>query len=376
MSDHLPPCPGPPHWSTDWEAYDARYPWVRALRGCPQDPIFHAEGDAWTHVGMVCAELTALPAWRALDEQDRRVVFTAALLHDVAKPECTRTEPDGRITSRGHARRGAIVARRLLWEMGVPFALRERVTALVRWHMAPHFLIERPDGVRLGIEISQTARCDHLAILAEADVRGRICADRQRLIDNVGLFAEHCREQGHLSEPRPFASAHARFLYFRDATRHPDAPAHAAFRSEVVLLSGLPGSGKDFWVRQHLAEWPVVSLDAVRSEQNVDPTDDQGQVLTLAREAAREHLRRGRSFVWNATNLHRQVRGGLLSLFAAYKVQLRIVYREAAPDVLFTQNRARVAVVPETAIRRMLERWEVPDETEAHTVEYALGGSA
>src|SRR5207237_10107737 len=99
---------------------DREYPFVRALASCPQDPIHHAEGDVWVHTRMVCEELIALPAWRALPEAERRLVFAAAVLHDVAKPECTRTGDDGRISARGHSRRGSVMARGILWRMGVP----------------------------------------------------------------------------------------------------------------------------------------------------------------------------------------------------------------------------------------------------------------
>jgi predicted kinase len=372
MSDTLPPCPEPPDFRVDWDGYDARYEWVRGLRGCPQDPVHHAEGDVWVHTGMVCRALAALPAWRNLPPEDRRVLFAAALLHDVAKPACTRTDPDGRITSRGHSRRGSIFARRTLWRDAVPFDLRERVADLIRYHQAPYFLIDRPDARRLAIEISQTTRCDHLALLAEADVRGRVCADQQRLLDNVALFAEHCREEGCLDGPRPFASEHARFLFFQNPERHPDAPAHAEFRAEVVLLSGLPGSGKDHHARSHFADRPVIALDEVRADLDVEPTDDQGAVLDRARGLAREHLRAGRSFAWNATNLSRQLRGGLIRLFAGYGARVRIVYLEVPEETLRAQNRNRAAVVPEQVIERLLDRWEVPDRTEAHDVDYCV----
>ena len=84
----FPPCPQPPDWRVDWETLDATFPWVRNLRGCPQDPIRHAEGDVWTHVRMVCEAMAGLEAWRALPELERKLLFTAALLHDVAKPAC------------------------------------------------------------------------------------------------------------------------------------------------------------------------------------------------------------------------------------------------------------------------------------------------
>ena len=37
------------------------------------------------------------------------------------------------------------MARNLLWRMNVPFAVREQVAALVRFHQTPYFLIDRPD---------------------------------------------------------------------------------------------------------------------------------------------------------------------------------------------------------------------------------------
>jgi predicted kinase len=374
MSDLLSFCPTAPAWRVPWDDLDRAYAWVRALAGCPQDPTHHGEGDVWIHTRLVCEELAALPAWRALPEVERRVVFAAAVLHDVAKPECTQAEPDGRLTARGHARRGSIVARGLLWRMGVPFALREPITALVRHHQVPYFLIDRPDAQRLGIEVSQTARCDHLALLAEADVRGRTCPDQRRLLDNVALFAEHAREQGCLSSPYPFPSDHSRVVYFLDEGRPPDVPVHEDLRGEVVLMAGLPGAGKDHFVRQHLPDWPVVSLDALREELDVRPAGEQGEVVNEARQRARDHLRQGRNFVWNATNVSRALRRVSLRLFAAYRARVRIVYVEAPPEVLFPQNRQRPAPVPEQALERLLDRWEVPDRTEAHRVDYVVRG--
>jgi predicted kinase len=365
-------CPQPPSWGVDWAGLNERFAWIRDLAGCPQDPVYHAEGDVWVHTRMVCEALAALPAWRSLPDDERRTLFAAALLHDVAKPACTRTGPDSRITSAGHSRRGAILARQLLWRLGMPFAVREQIAALVRHHQVPYYLADRGDARRLAIEVSQTARCDRLALLAEADVRGRICRDQRRLLDNVALFVEFCGEENCLSAPRAFASDHARFLYFRGPHRHPDAPAHEEFRADVVVMSGLPGAGKDTWVRGHLPEWPVVSLDAVRDEMDVDPAGEQGRVISRAREQARDFLREGRRFVWNATNLSRQLRGQCLGLLADYNARIRIVYVEVSEERLSRQNRGRPAPVPRAVLERLLGRWEVPDATEAHRLDWAV----
>jgi predicted kinase len=374
MNDIFVQLPNPPSWRVDWESLDRSYSWIRALAGCPQDPIFHAEGDVWIHTRMVCGALAALSAWRELPVEARTIIFLAALLHDVAKPDCTRIDPDGRISSRGHSRRGCILARRILWEMNVPFLVREQVAGLVRHHQVPYFLLERPDPQRLAIEVSQSARCDHLALLAEADVRGRTCQDQGRLLDNIALFAEYCREQNCQTGPRAFPSDHSRFLYFRQNGRHPDVPAHEGVRAEVVLMSGLPGSGKDHWIRQNLPDWPVIALDAVREELDVAASENQGAVVNRAREMARDCLRQGRSFVWNATNLSRQLRGQCIQLFADYHARIRIVYVEASRERLFAQNRQRERRVPQDVIERLLDRWEIPDRTEGHEVEWVVVG--
>lgn len=372
MNDLFSLCPQPASWKVDWEKLSERYSWIQDLSGCQQDPVYHAEGDVWIHLRMVCEALAALPAWRSLPEDERRVIFVAALFHDVAKPACTRTDPDGRISSRGHSRRGAVMARRILWSLGVPFHFREQVTAMVRHHQTPYHLLERADAQRRAIEVSQTTRCDHLAILAEADDRGRICQDQKQSLDNIALFVEFCREENCLTAPRAFPSDHSRFLYFQKEGRHPDDPGHEDFRSEVVLMSGLPGVGKDAWVRNNIPTWPVVSLDALREELAVNPTDKQGQVVNQARDQAREYLRQRRSFVWNATNLSRQLRGQCIRLFSDYNARIRIVYVEVSEEKLHRQNRQRPAPVPRIVMERLLDRWEVPDRTEAHQVDWIV----
>lgn len=368
MSEQFQWCPAPPDYAVEWGRVEEEFPQLRRMEGCPQDSTHHAEGDVLVHTRMVVESLTSSRAWRALPRPEREIVFTAALLHDVAKPDCTRFE-DGRVTSRGHSKRGSITARALLWGMGVPFEAREQVAALIRFHQIPFFLIDRPDARRTLYEVSQTARCDLLALVAEADARGRVCADAQRLLDNIALFTQYAAEHDCLAAPRRFPNDHSRFLYFRKEGRDPDYPAYDDTVCEVVMMSGLPGAGKDFWVAENLEGRPVVSLDALRREMKVSPTANQGPVVSRAREAAREHLRRRRPFVWNATNVSRQMRELSVNLFAAYNARVRIVYVEAPEARLFAQNRERADPVPAEVIRRLTERWEVPDPTEAHRVD-------
>jgi len=366
-------CTTPPAWNVDWAVLTDQFAWLRDMRDCPQDPIFHAEGTVWTHVGMVCHSLASFAEFRALPEAERQILFAAVLLHDVAKPLCTRHD-DGRITSRGHSQRGAIMARRILWESGVDFAAREQVCALVRYHQLPFHLIDRPDAERTLYLISQSARCDLLTLLARADAEGRQCADKDGLLTHIQLFRELCREQGCLHQPKEFPSAHSRFLYFRTPGRDPGYLAYHAPRCEVTVMSGLPASGKDTWIARHLPDLPSISLDAIRGELEAASTRNQGSVVQVAREKAREFLRAGRNFVWNATNVSREIRTQVIDLIAAYDAQVRIVYVEASHAALFGQNQTRDSVVPPSAIERMLDRWEVPDRMEGQKVEWWVNG--
>jgi len=213
-----------------------------------------------------------------------------------------------------------------------------------------------------------------LAMLATADALGRHCSDQASILEHVAVFEEYCRELECLLTPRRFPSARSRFLFFRAEDRDPNYLAYDNPRCEVTLLSGRPGSGKDTWIADHLAGVPVVSLDAIRLSLGVEPTGNQGVAIQPAREEARVLLCEARDFAWNATNLSCDVRRQLIDLFTEYGARVRIVYVEASPALLEQQNRNREAAVPEQALARMMERWEVPDVTEADEVQWWVNG--
>jgi predicted kinase len=187
----------------------------------------------------------------------------------------------------------------------------------------------------------------------------------------VDLFAELASDLGCLDRPYPFASEHARFTYFTRRGRDPAYAAHDDTRSRVVVLSGLPGAGKDHWVAEHHDGRPTVSLDDLRRRRGAKRSDKvaQGQIIQEARERARGYLRAGEPFIWNATNLTAQIRAQTISLLADYNAHVTIVAVEAPPDVLSARNRDRRHPVPWAAIDRMLDRWEAPSVTECHRLE-------
>lgn len=362
------PCPEPGH-SIHWEGFDA--PWVAPMAACMQDPLHHAEGDVWTHTKMVCEALVRQPGWQSLSPLDRWITFAACLLHDIEKPS-TRREEEGRIRHPRHSARGARRARELLFRAGVPPRLREQVVNLVLWHQVPFFLITKASPEDAAAKLSITTPCALLGLVNIADGLGRICEDRDTLTENAELFLGVCQEEGCLHTPYVFASEHARYRFAQGASSSRfDAPPSRP-TCEVTLMSGLPGAGKDHYLRQ-TAAGPVVSLDAIRRQLKAPSSGQQGRVLAEAQAQAREYLRSGTNFVWNATNLTRDTRRRLVSLFGGYGAHVHIVYVEAEYHRWLAQNRAREDPVPEAVMQRMLRTWQVPDATEAQRVTWVLG---
>lgn len=366
IADFLPQAPG---WLLDWEGIDQAFPWVRAMRGGRHDPIHHQEGDVWVHTRMVCEALVALDEWRGLPADDRFIGFAAALLHDVTKPQTAREE-NGRITNRGHSISGAIEARIILWKMGVAPRLREQVCAIIRRHQIPFYLIEKPveEARRILARQSLAGSNRLLALVAQADALGRICEDPERILTNVGLFRELAREEACFDAAFPFADDATRFAYFTRANSSidprwsislPEAPV-------AVMMSGLPGSGKSTWIRQHAGDRAVISLDAVRELLDIDAGDNQGAVQQYAREAMREEMRRGRSFVFDATNLSASIRQAYLGLWQDYGYRTAIVAIEAPYRDLLVQNAERDSPIPNDSLHRLFQRWDHPDPSETY----------
>ena len=125
----------------DWDDLSNSYDWISDMKGVPQDPIWHGEGDVYTHTKMVVSELLKLPEFKTLNDQDKHILLTAALFHDIEKRSTTTEEEvDGklRIVSPRHAKKGEFTTREILYkEMDTPFAIREQICKLVRLHGLP-----------------------------------------------------------------------------------------------------------------------------------------------------------------------------------------------------------------------------------------------
>ena len=135
-------------------------------------------------------------------------------------------------------------------------------------------------------------------------------------------------------------------------------------------MSGLPGTGKDTWIKNNAPDLPMISLDDIRRANKIPPTAEQGRVANIAREQAKEYLRRHQPFVWNATNITAQMRESLVSLFETYHAHVRIVYLETDWQTLLERNSSREDAVPLSVVEEMLGKMLLPEACEARKVEW------
>ncbi|MDO5567278.1 MAG: AAA family ATPase [Planctomycetia bacterium] len=374
-----------PDTSIDWEQIETSSlkPEIDAMKTTPQNPVWHDEGNVWTHTKLVAEQMIQLNDWKNAEEKVRTILFLAAILHDVGKPRSTRFI-DGKITSAGHARQGTQLAREILWQRfnlagsQEKQEIRETVCTLIRHHSKPIHLLDepRPDFSVLSVasdgELLPLFSNRLLATLVEADLSGRVADNIDSSLEMLELFRITAQENLCYDSPLAFSSDISRYAYFAERTDSPAIDLYDDTWGEVTLLSGLPGTGKDYWIKKLDTQIPVISLDAIREKLRISPEDDQAPVAACAREKAKELLRAKVPFIWNATNIIQKTRSPIVRLCMDYGAAVRILFLETEWSETLRRNANREKIVPESIISHLLQKLEPPTIREAHRVKWYI----
>ena len=236
---------------TEWLEH---FPELAALRGTPQDPEWHPEGDVFTHTGHCCDALVKLPQWQAADEASRIAWMLAVLAHDFGKPAATHEAlRDGRmrIVSPGHEQGGVEPALKFLERIHAPHAIRDRVPPLVANHLA-HMQPVTDRGVRRLAKRLEPETIAGLCVIVTADHNGRP-PKPPCVPDGVKALlakAEELRVQD--SAPKPILLGRHLIAAGMKPGKEFKAILHEAFEAQ---LEGQFGdlAGAQAWLRSRLA---------------------------------------------------------------------------------------------------------------------------
>ena len=130
---------------------------------------------------------------------------------------------------------------------------------------------------------------------------------------------------------------------------------------KLVVLSGLPGSGKSTWAARQ--SFSVLSSDAVRQLIADDPAVQtiHRRVFAVLRLLARERLALRRPVTCiDATSLTRWERRQWIRLAEAADCEAEAIFFHTALDVCLARNAQRLRVVPPEVVRDMARRLEPP----------------
>jgi tRNA nucleotidyltransferase (CCA-adding enzyme) len=166
-----------PSQSLDWLNSIGRLkdvlPEVAATKNVLQEPDWHPEGDVFEHTKQA---VDAAAVLNYQSNEEKLTIMYAVLCHDLGKVTTTKLIND-RLTSYDHAKKGVIVAQKLLKRITHNKALIDAVCKLVDAHLYPGEFIKnhaRSSAYkRLALKLSPDVTLSMLALVATADKQGR-----------------------------------------------------------------------------------------------------------------------------------------------------------------------------------------------------------
>lgn len=334
-------------------------PEFKRLQDTPQSNVWHKEGDVWKHTKLVTnrmiEELTLLDVEKT--SKYYMLMVAAALCHDLGKATTTFwSKEKNDYSCKSHGDVGAKITRKLFFDENVDF--REKLCSMVRWHMNLHHIFDNKEKVKENlIDLAKSCRVPlhDMSLLNYCDSKGSI-----NDIETDEILHNKMVEIGNICLENEIFNNTYRFV---DNEKHPFT---------VFVMIGLPGSGKDTYIKNYLSHLPTVCRDDIRIEMGMKgekPTgtkEEENEVTNRFNKRMIELCNNKQSFVINNTNLKKQYRDDYKKLIMKYNPYIVYIYVET--DSIQTNKDRRNGQMPLSVIDRMLDNFDYPLPKEYHRI--------
>ncbi len=140
--------------------------------------------------------------------------------------------------------------------------------------------------------------------------------------------------------------------------------------AKLIILCGLPGSGKSSYAENYKAVDDIISADytvihssdTIREELFGDASsqEDNGRVFELMRKRTQEDLRAGKTVIYDATNVTRKARKSAMACAHPVNDTIECHVIWATPEECIRRDGLRNRKVGPAVIDKMLRRWQSP----------------
>ena len=170
------------------------FPELQALINCEQEKEYHPEGDVWIHTLMTLDEMSKIIKEENIQDEYRILyLFYAILCHDLGKPYCTELI-NGKITSYKHESLGIKPTISFLSRLTNESKFIEKVTPLVKNHLAPFQLFKDSSSLKAVKRLSLKCNIEDLCLVCLADCKGRTIPNKEICDKAVSWLLQKARE--------------------------------------------------------------------------------------------------------------------------------------------------------------------------------------
>lgn len=367
-----------PDHKIDFDVVKQNVPEFNLLEKTQQPKDWHAEGNVYIHTMKVVDEMYRMLKDRCSEDEiggeNYMIMLAAALFHDIGKPSCTEfSEEKGDFTSRNHQYAGERIVRRVFYDED--WILREKLCWLVRKHMAPYYIlggkdpkneIRRLSWGQADVDMLLSLNmCDSWGSKSEKESRD---ASGERLLKLCNMAESlKCLDRScEMSRSEKFGYC----TELSDETK--ERLDNEKFEFIVYIMVGLPGSGKDTWIKKYIPDVTMLCRDNIRTEIGIEgekpfgTEEQENEVTRILNERLVECCKNKQDCVINNINVSKKRRKEILDLILPYNPRVVIVYVEA--PTLADNVERRKNQVGKKVIKRMFNSFEFPEFCEYDTL--------